>query len=152
MSFTRKPYATPVGATTFTEVSHTVYTQLDWTRKAGFAISFYVRVLTQAAEFLCSQMFLCPVGYSFECGFPLTFDWAVCGSFTTIKTSQMLHPETESFKQPADLYGSRLVRWISATSYAFFTVSHQNGFSSSFQSASNLLLVRITYLYGHSVL
>ena len=32
-----------------------------------------------------------------------------------------------------------------------FTVSHQNGFSSSIQSASNLSLVRIRYLYADSI-
>ena len=57
-------------------------------------------------------------------------------------------PWGRRLKHPA---WGRVVQWISATSSAFFTVSHQNGFSSSIQSASNLSLVRIRYLYADSI-
>lgn len=50
----------------------TTYTQLDLTRKSGFAIHFYVRVLTQVTGGLCSNHCLYFVGYSFERGVPLT--------------------------------------------------------------------------------
>ena len=41
--------------------------------KAGFAISFYVRVLTQASNDLCGSHCSSFVGCSFERGVPLTF-------------------------------------------------------------------------------
>lgn len=45
----------------------------------------------------------------------------------------------------------RVVQSPDATSSAYFTVSHQNGLSISIQSARNLDLVCISYLYAHPV-
>jgi ABC-type uncharacterized transport system substrate-binding protein len=44
--------------------------------KAGFAISFYVRVLTLPTNDLCSSHCSLLVGYSYERGLPLTFSQA----------------------------------------------------------------------------
>jgi hypothetical protein len=67
----------PKGEATFTEVISTAYTQLVFTRKVGFAIAFYVRVLRKhqiayaAANFCALWVTLSSVA------FPLT----VCPSF-----------------------------------------------------------------------
>lgn len=68
--------------------------------------------------------------------FPLTFK-----NIYSTKPMQTLFPKRSRLCIP---FG--VVQRPNATSSAFFTVSHQNGFSSSIQSASNLDLVCISYL------
>ena len=85
---------------------------------------------------------------SFERGVPLTFKFFhLWKNVQLSKTLQTLLSLKVVSSIPVGV-----VQWLSATSYTFFTVSHQNGFSSSIQSASNLDLVCITYLYRYSVL
>ncbi len=59
---------------TFTEVFSITYTQPNLIGKAGFAIPFYVRVLTQATNCLCNNYCSRLVGYlhSKQTWLPLT--------------------------------------------------------------------------------
>ena len=117
----------------------TTYTQLDLTRKSGFAIHFYVRVLTQVQSSLCSNYCLHLVGYLYSnrLGFPLTFTEFLAQSTNTTQQTFLVQ-RTDVLWQPHIMW---IVLWSNATSSVFFTVSHQNGISSSIPSASNLCLV-----------
>jgi len=98
--------------------------------------SFYVRVLTQATNDLCGSHCSCFVGYSYERGLPLTFSQACLTWWQLLRHCKRYGHKGAAFK--ASRHHSGVVQWISATSYAFFTVTHQNGFSSTIQSACNL--------------
>ena len=101
--------------------------------------SFYVRVLTQVQSSLCSDYRLHLVGYLYSnrLGFPLTFTEFLAQSTNTTQQTFLVQG-TDVLWQPHFMW---IVLWSNATSSVFFTVSHQNGFSSSIQSASNLHLV-----------
>ncbi len=150
-AFARKPLATPFQAGDIrwgflTPHMHNLITQESRVLRSYF----YVRVHTQASDCLCGNL-VCAL-------------WGICtllrrGSHSLhnrnsdwITVDNLRHRKLWEFIVLQHPAVSRVVRWISATSSAFFTVSHQNGFSSSIQSASNLCLVRIRYLYADSVL
>mgnify|MGYP006170901773 CR=1 FL=1 len=145
MSFTRKPYATLNSARRHSlRYSYCIHT--TWLNKKGrFCDLLLCACQTQASNGLCSSHCSCLVGYSFERGLPLTFSQACLTWWQLLRHCKRYGHKGAAFK--ASRHHSGVVQWISATSYAFFTVTHQNGFSSSIQLASNLHLVCIKYLY-----
>ena len=150
MSFTRKPYATPFGATTFTEGFQTAYTQLDWTRKAGFAISFYVRVLTQAADCLCGNL-VCALWGSCtgaSVAFPLTYQKHLLLPINYYDIANAT-AHWASFKASCQQQGSATKQRNEIS--AFFTVSLQNRFSSTLHWRATLPSLCIKYLYTETV-
>jgi hypothetical protein len=125
--------------------SYCTYT--TWLNKKGRFCDLLLCACPYASSRLfMQQLCLCLVGYSFERGSHSLFVLSKGKEHSTIKSLQTLLSSKVVSSIPCGV-----VQWNSATSYAFFTVSHQNGFISSIQSASNLHLVRITYLYEYSV-
>ena len=147
MSFTRKPYATLNQRGDF-----------HW----GFSYRICTTWLNKEGRFCYLLLCACPYASSWRliqqplsvlCGFL----WRPISLYLKPKTvssykSKLLQTLFHCWSRLMQPAISRLVQYPSATSYTFFTVSHQNGFSSSIQSASNLHLVCITYLYPYSVL
>ena len=72
MSFTRKPYATPFGAATFTEVLILHRHNLIEQERGGFAITFYVRVKRKQQTAYAATLSV-PCGVLFRAWLPLTF-------------------------------------------------------------------------------
>jgi hypothetical protein len=71
----------PLGAATFTEVSHTAYAQPDLTGTAGFAIILLRACPYASNRQLMQQPCQCFVGF---CGIPSHFQLSFSNSITTI--------------------------------------------------------------------
>jgi glycerophosphoryl diester phosphodiesterase len=111
--------------------------------------SFDVRVLTQAqTAYAAASSVLCGVLALGKRGIPLTLIEPFVAHFYPSKLLQTLFQSWSRLMHPAS---RRVVQSPDATSSAYFTVSHQNGLSISIQSARNLDLVCISYLYERPV-